>query len=134
MVIALHSSWKTPLQPRQPEPLNFERRKIMDLRKLLLVGLLLAAFGVTSALAVDGGNPRKGKYLFKKNCKTCHVKDGEGGELTPLSKTMSQWDRAFSKKKFGPKCIEGVSEKELLDINQFLYDHAVDSAQPETCG
>lgn len=106
----------------------------MDLRKTLLFGLLLVAFATTSALAVDGGNPRKGKYLYKKNCKTCHSEGAEGGKLTPLSKTMSQWDRAFKKKKFGPKCLEGVSDKDLLDINQFLYDHALDSAQPETCG
>jgi len=106
----------------------------MNLRNLLLLVLLIVAVGTTSALAVDGGNPRKGKYLFKKNCKTCHSEGAEGGDLTPLSKTMSQWDRAFSKKKVGPKCLDGLSGEELLDINQFLYDHAVDSAQPETCG
>ena len=106
----------------------------MNLRTLLLLGLLLAAIGTTSALAIDGGNPRKGKYLFKKNCKTCHAEGAEAADLTPLSKTMSQWDRAFSKKKLGPKCLEGLSEQEILDINQFLFDHAADSAQPETCG
>jgi len=27
-----------------------------------------------------------------------------------------------------------MSEKDLKDINQFLYDHAADSPSPETCG
>jgi len=106
----------------------------MNLRNLFLIGLLIMAFSVTSALAVEGGNSRKGKYLFKKTCKTCHVDGAEGGQLTPLSKTMSQWDRFFEKDKHDPKGLEKLSEKDLLDINQFLFDHAVDSDQPETCG
>lgn len=106
----------------------------MKLGKLCLVALLLVTFGVTSALAVDGGNPRKGKYLFKKNCKTCHTDGAEGGSVTPLNKTMSQWDRFFKKPKCSSAPWEGLSEQDLLDINQFLFDHAVDSEQPETCG
>ncbi len=105
----------------------------MDLRKLLLA-IVLVAFAATSTLAADGGNPRKGKYLFKKNCKTCHTEGATGGSLTPLSKTMAQWDRYFKKKKHESQAWENLSEQELLDINQFLFDHAVDSDQPETCG
>ena len=103
--------------------------------KMILV-ISLVAFVAATALAVEGGNPKKGKYLFKKNCKTCHVKGAEGGELTPLSKTMRQWDRFFKRK--GADCIKhaggDLSEQDMLDIHQFLYDHASDSAQPETCG
>lgn len=106
----------------------------MDFRKKLLIGLVLIAFAATSALAVEGGNPRKGKYLFKKNCKSCHTEGAEGGEVTPLLKTMSQWDRFFKKKKHPAEPWEGFGEKDLLDVHQFLFDHAVDSDQPETCG
>lgn len=106
----------------------------MDFRKLLMVGLILVAFCVTSALAVEGGNPKKGKYLFKKNCKTCHTDGAEGGVITPLNKTMSQWDRFFDKNKHPEGAWDDFAEKDLLDINQFLFDHAVDSDQPETCG
>ena len=42
--------------------------------------ITLAAFIATSALAAEGGNPRKGKHLYKKSCKTCHSSGGEGGE------------------------------------------------------
>lgn len=106
----------------------------MDFRKLLIIGLVLGAFSITSALAVDGGNPKKGKYLFKKNCKSCHTEGAEGGSITPLKKTMAQWDRFFSKNKHPEGVWDDFNEKDLLDINQFLFDHAVDSDQPETCG
>jgi len=102
----------------------------------ILAVLFLAALFTTSALAAEGGNSRKGKYLYKKNCKTCHVAGAEGGELTPLSKTQAQWDRFF--KKNAADCLEHVKGKltgqDMTDINQFLFDHAADSDQPETCG
>lgn len=91
---------------------------------------------VTAAYAVDGGNPKKGKYLYKKECKTCHSKGDSAGELTPMSKTMSQWDRYFkrNKHKKKPEVFEALSDKDKLDIQQFLYDHAADSDQPQSCG
>ncbi len=101
-----------------------------------LLALALIAVFATSVLAADGGNPRKGKHLYKKSCKTCHSAGGEGGELTPMTKTMSQWDRFFKKieKKHDAAAIENLSEQDLLDINQFLFDFAADSDQPATCG
>ncbi|WP_303720773.1 c-type cytochrome [Malonomonas rubra] len=103
------------------------------MKKMALI-LLIVAFAASSAIAVDGGNPKKGKYLFKKNCKTCHTEGAEGGAITPLSKTMAQWDRFFSEKKHPEGAWDDYNDKDLLDINQFLFDHAVDSDQPETCG
>jgi len=102
--------------------------------KKIIITLLLIAFTATSALAVEGGNPKKGKYLFKKNCKSCHTEGAEGGPVTPLNKTMSQWDKFFSGNKHPEGKWDDFGEKDLLDINQFLFDHAVDSDQPETCG
>lgn len=96
--------------------------------------LTLAAFIATSVMAAEGGNPRKGKHLFKKTCKTCHSSGGEGGELTPMSKTQKQWDRVFEKNKHNEKGWEGLSEQDLKDVQQFLFDHAADSPQPQTCG
>lgn len=106
-----------------------------QLGKTLII-LTLVVCTATLVLAAEGGNPKKGKYLFKKNCKPCHVAGAEGGALTPLSKTMSQWDRFFSrdKHKAKPEVLKGLSEQDLKDINQFLYDHAADSDQPQTCG
>lgn len=107
----------------------------MNLMKVLIVMMLVLLVSV-AAFAAEGGNARKGKYLYKKNCKSCHVSGAEGGELTPLSKTQKQWDRFFNedKHKKSPDALKGFSEQDLKDINQFLFDHAVDSDQPETCG
>jgi cytochrome c553 len=96
--------------------------------------LTLATFIATAALSAEGGNPRKGKALFKKTCKECHAKGAVGGEITPLSKTMQQWDRYFEKLQHNPDGLKGLSEQDLKDIHQFLFDHAADSPQPETCG
>ncbi|MBE0599676.1 MAG: cytochrome c [Desulfuromonadales bacterium] len=106
-----------------------------NVRKLVACFALLA-LSVTTALAVEGGNPKKGKFLYKKNCKSCHVEGGEGKNLSPLNKTQSQWNRLFDKGTHPKKgeVWKGLSEQDLKDINQYLYNHAADSDQPETCG
>ena len=84
----------------------------------------------------DGGNPKKGKYLWKKNCKSCHVDAAEGPELSPNVKTQKQWDRFFEKDQneiVNEKC-KSFSENKLHDIQHYMYDHAMDSDSPETCG
>ncbi|WP_321369699.1 cytochrome c [uncultured Desulfuromusa sp.] len=108
----------------------------MNWKAFLMIGLILTAFTATSALAVEGGNARKGKHLFKKSCKSCHGSGGEGGELTPMSKTMSQWDRFFKKKTedHPGDVFKTISDKDKKDINQFLHDSAADSPAPATCG
>lgn len=103
--------------------------------KRMSVLLLVLVFAAGAAFAAEGGNSRKGKYLYKKSCKPCHVAGAEGGELTPLSKTQRQWDRFFKKGEHQDAAAwEKFSDKDLKDINQFLFDHALDSDQPETCG
>ncbi len=98
----------------------------------IAMSLVLVAGMATSALSAEGGNPRKGKALFKKSCKECHSQGGSGGEVTPMSKTMQQWDRLFEKFEHQPAL--NISPEDLKDIQQFLYDHAADSPQPATCG
>lgn len=100
-----------------------------------VVVVLLVAFAVTSVYAAQG-NPKKGKFLYKKNCKSCHVKGGPSVELTPLSKTMNQWDRFFEEDhhKVNPEPFQGLTQGDLVDIRQFLRDHAMDSPTPQTCG
>ena len=99
-----------------------------------VISLAIVALLATTALSAEGGNPRKGKHLFKKTCKECHSAGATGGELTPMSKTMQQWDRFFEKLDHNPEALKGLSEQDLKDIQQFLYDHAADSPHPETCG
>ncbi|MCF1428399.1 MAG: cytochrome c [Shewanella sp.] len=108
----------------------------MKTANTIALSLFLGLFLGSTALAADGGNPKKGKHLYKKECKVCHSKADSAGELTPMSKTMAQWDRFFDKNKHKhkPEVFQQLSKKELMDIQQFLYDHAADSDQPQTCG
>ncbi len=50
---------------------------------LLMSVLVVVCMSVGLALAADGGNSKKGKYLWKTNCKTCHVEGGGASVLSP---------------------------------------------------
>lgn len=105
---------------------------------LVVVGLLVTAF----AVAAPRVNPRKGKVFYKKYCRVCHDGSTDAAEMSPMTKTMEQWSRAF---KAGGK-VEGhlnaardktgydLTEQDLLDIQSYLVQHAADSDQPATCG
>lgn len=92
--------------------------------------------GEAKAKAQVKGSDKKGKYYYKKTCKSCHAKDGEGGEITPISKTIKQWERFFKKDVHqGDEPVSGTfDETQLIHIKTFLLNHAADSDQPETCG
>ena len=102
----------------------------------ILAAFCLVAFLGSTAFAVEGGNPKKGKYLYKKDCRTCHSPGQSAKDLTPMAKTMAQWDRYFKEDaaKHPGTIMKTLSKKDLLDIHQFLYDHGADSPQPATCG
>ncbi len=64
---------------------------------------------------------KKGKYFFKKTCKSCHGSKGDGGEITPMSKTIKQWVRAFKKDKHykGAKYSTEFDATQLIHIQYF---------------
>jgi cytochrome c5 len=81
------------------------------------------------------GSDKKGKFFFKKTCKECHGAGDDGGEVTPITKTIKQWERFFKKDKHGDeKLSETFDMEQLIHIKTFLINHAADSDQPETCG
>lgn len=101
--------------------------------------LLVSLFTTTTAQAADieGGDAKNGKKLALEKCKYCHITGAEGGTITPLSKTQRQWARFYKKgkhNKLAPDAWDKISPNELIDIMQFMYDHAADSPQPATCG
>ncbi len=99
---------------------------------LLAVVALLAA-----PLAAEGGSDTKGKFFFKKSCKSCHAPGATAKEITPLSKTQAQWKAYFAaaKHKKGAEKLDAIVKPEQIkDIQTFLVNHASDSPQPETCG
>lgn len=101
---------------------------------LLSLALLLAL----PLAAESKGSDTKGKYFFKKNCKSCHVEGGSAMVLTPLSHTQAQWKKILDAGKHGkagtPFSPKLATPAQLLDIKTFLINHASDSPQPETCG
>jgi len=104
--------------------------------RTIAVLFLATVLASSLAFASTGGNPKKGKFLYKKSCKECHAAGAAGGEITPLSKTQVQWDRFFETDKHSksPDAVKNLTPAELKDIQQFLFDHAADSDQPQTCG
>jgi mono/diheme cytochrome c family protein len=101
----------------------------------LLFTFLLTTTAVQAA--IEGGDAGKGKALAMEKCKYCHGTGAEGGTMTPLSKTQRQWERFYAKDKhnqLAPEAWDKINPNELIDIMQYIYDHAADSPQPETCG
>ena len=99
----------------------------------IILIFLLTAIGVV--MADDQGNARKGKYLFRKNCRTCHVEGGDAKELSPMSKTQAEWQTAFDSYK-QLQCVatwEALSDKDRADMFAYLYGHAFDSPSPAKC-
>ncbi len=99
----------------------------------LAIGFVFVMIGTSPA--VEKGNERKGKYLFRKNCRSCHQEGQTAASLNPNTKTQAQWERAFERfERF--ECADEwkeLSEPERGDIFAYLYNHAFDSPSPATC-
>ncbi len=100
---------------------------------LIIMFFLLASIGVV--MAAGKANARKGKYLFRKNCRTCHVEDGTAKAISPIDKTQAQWEEVFKNidklqcsKEWGK-----LSEKDRTDMYAHLWGHAFDSPSPAKC-
>ena len=101
---------------------------------VLIVLVLICSF-IGLALAEGTGNPRKGKYLFRKNCRSCHGADGPATELSPVTKTQAQWEAVFQASD-QLQCTaewQKLSEKDLGDVYAYLWGHAYDSPSPAKC-
>lgn len=101
-----------------------------------LLSLALAALVLPLTAGEPKGSDTKGKFFYKKSCKSCHVDGGSAKALTPLSKTQAQWRKFFEGGKHKGEALSpklGTPEQ-ILDIKTFLINHASDSPQPETCG
>ena len=100
---------------------------------LIIMFFVLAAIGMV--MAADKGNARKGKYLFRKNCRTCHCEGGSAKALSPIDKTQVQWDEIFKDidKLSCSKEWAKLSEKDRGDMYAHLWGHAFDSPSPAKC-
>ena len=100
---------------------------------LIVVVFLFVSIGMV--MAEGKGNARKGKYLFRKNCRTCHCEDGSAKPISPIDKTQAQWDEVFKNidKLQCSKEWAKLSEKDRTDMYAHLWGHAFDSPSPAKC-
>jgi hypothetical protein len=100
---------------------------------LIILIFLIASIGIV--MAEVKGNARKGKYLYRKNCRTCHSDDGSAKALSPIDKTQAQWDEVFQNidKLSCSQEWSKLSDKDRNDIYAHLWGHAFDSPSPAKC-
>ena len=105
-----------------------------------VLALLLTLSFAGSALALEKGNKRKGKYTYRKVYKACFERGEAESNVPPISpadKTQAEWTSVFESKKFEMfGCNEEwaqLSETEVTDIYTYLHDHAFDSPTPAKC-
>lgn len=106
--------------------------KIGKLFFILLIAFFMVAPGIALA---KKPNARKGKYLFRKYCRTCHKEGASAKALSPVSKTQAEWDKLF-KNYTNLACADEWAkrkEKEIKDMHAHLWGHAYDSPSPAKC-
>lgn len=105
-----------------------------------VLAILMTFCFIGTALAMEQGNKRKGKYTYRKVYKACQERgevDSPKPILNPDAKTQAGWEEAFDNNQFEEfKCQEewsALSEKDLTDIYTYLWSHASDSPTPAKC-
>ena len=100
---------------------------------IIILTLIISLAGIS--LAAGKGNARKGKYLYRKNCRTCHCEGGSAKPLSPIDKTQAQWEEVFKNadKLHCSKEWAKLSEKDRNDMYAHLWGHAFDSPSPAKC-
>lgn len=100
---------------------------------VVAIMLMFSFIGICPAF--EAGNERKGKYLFRSNCRTCHKDGASAPTLGPNSKTQAQWERVFERveRLECAKEWEKLSEADRNDMLAYLFNHAFDSPSPATC-
>ena len=113
--------------------------KMMKRTGSILLIMLFLLVSVGFSLAGSKGNARKGKYLYRKNCRACHSEAPTGERpakpLSPIDKTQAEWEKVFAQCNELP-CKDvwaKLSEKDVADIYAHLHGHAFDSPSPAKC-
>ncbi len=112
------------------------------MKKMIIMSMAAVIFAsqIGMALAMFDGNPRKGRFLFRQECRPCHMINPIGPEpahyLGPDAKRQAEWAEVFEGRQELP-CFEhwkDVSAGDLNDIFTYLHGGAADSPTPEKCG
>jgi hypothetical protein len=100
----------------------------------LITACLLIVSAIGLAFAAADGNPRKGQFLYKKNCRNCH--GASASDLGPDSKTQAEWLTIFASPASIPchdKWPAEMTEQDVIDISTYLHNFAKDSPTPARC-
>jgi len=79
------------------------------MKKLVLVGLVVAVAAATPSLLAAGGDAEAGKAVFSKKCALCHGKEGEGKDS--IAKMMK-----VEMPHLGSKEVQAKSDADLQKI------------------
>ena len=107
---------------------------------LMVFIFTLTSFSMVFASTGPDGNKRKGKYTYRKVYKACAANgeiESAKPKISPADKTMEQWKNIFENKNFDEfGCRDNwaqLSDKDVLDIYSYFYNHASDSPTPAKC-
>ncbi len=107
---------------------------------MIILALMISISFVGAAMAMDKGNKRKGKYIYRKVYKACFQRgavDSAKPPINPDAKTQAEWTALFDGKTFDEfGCADewsNLSDDELSNIFAYLHDHAADSPTPLKC-
>lgn len=99
---------------------------------LIISALLIVVLSAGSALALDG-NSRKGKFLYRKNCRSCH--GVSASDLSPSSKKQAEWMGLYSAQDT-VSCHgdwSALGKQDTDDIFTYLHEFGADSPTPAKC-
>lgn len=92
------------------------------------------------SLALEKGNKRKGKYIYRKVYKACFERGAVDSQVPPISpadKSQAEWEAIFTSKDFSQfGCEEewnNLDDTQVTDIYTYLFEHASDSPTPAKC-
>jgi len=104
---------------------------------IIIVSILVLCFAIGIGLA-EKGNPQKGKTIFIKNCRSCHVKDGKAKPLYAGRRKQADWQAAFAKGKYMTYPCKDVwqklSDQDIQDLLAYFMEEAADGVMPRGCG
>ncbi len=100
--------------------------------KSVLALTLITCLCASMAFAVEG-NSRKGKFLYRKHCRTCH--GVYASDLSPSSKVQADWKKLYANMGTIPcqKDWGAISDADKKDIFSYLHEFAKDSPTPASC-
>ncbi len=109
----------------------------MTVSKWVRTVVMVAGLGSMVIAAAAAGSDTKGKFYFKKSCKTCHAKGAAGGEVTPSDQDPGPVEGLLRGRQAqqGQGSPDQAPDARAAARRPDLPDrHASDSPQPETCG